>query len=207
MRRHPQVHFRLSLEQVHDPERRGGGVGLAGYRAERREIAVDEAGSNLPCRNSLARQSGEEAGIAARPDDDGAIERRRQPVERLVARRRVRDQLGDHRIVERRDLGACLDAGIDADVGRQFQRHDPAGRGQKAALGILGIKPRLDGVAVDADLRLLERQFFAGGDAELPFDQIEAGDRFGHRMLDLQARVHLHEPEAVRRAARRCRRR
>ena len=28
-------------------------------------------------------------------------------------------------------------------------------------------------------------------------DQIEAGDRFGDRMLDLKPRVHLHEPEAV----------
>ena len=31
------------------------------------------------------------------------------------------------------------------------------------------------------------------GDAQLPLDQIEAGDFFGHRVLDLQARVHLHE--------------
>ena len=47
-------------------------------------------------------------------------------------------------------------------------------------------------------LILRERQLLAGGDAELPFDQIEAGDRFGDRMLDLQPRVHFHEPEAVR---------
>ena len=38
---------------------------------------------------------------------------------------------------------------------------------------------------------------FAGRDAELPFDEIEAGDRLGDGMLDLQARVHLHEPEAA----------
>ena len=47
----------------------------------------------------------------------------------------------------------------------------------------------------------------AGGDAELPFDEIEAGDRFGHRMLDLQPRVHLHEPERRPTAVRLCRRR
>ena len=40
-------------------------------------------------------------------------------------------------------------------------------------------------------------KLLAGGDAELPFHQIEAGDRFGDRMLDLQPRVHLHEPEAA----------
>ena len=32
-------------------------------------------------------------------------------------------------------------------------------------------------------------------DAQLPLDQVDAGDRLGHRMLDLQPRVHLHEVE------------
>ena len=39
--------------------------------------------------------------------------------------------------------------------------------------------------------------FSPAGDAELPFDQIETGDRFRHRMLDLEPRVHLDEPERV----------
>jgi hypothetical protein len=30
-----------------------------------------------------------------------------------------------------------------------------------------------------------------------PFDQVEAGDGFGHGVFDLQPRVHLHEPETV----------
>ena len=47
------------------------------------------------------------------------------------------------------------------------------------------------------DLVLRQRQRLAGGDAQLPFDQIEAGDHLGDRMLDLQAGVHLHEPDAV----------
>ena len=64
--------------------------------------------------------------------------------------------------------------------------------------GILGIKPRLHRVAVKPQLILLERQGLAVGDTELPFHQIEPGDRLGDRMLDLQARVHLHEPEGVR---------
>ncbi len=44
---------------------------------------------------------------------------------------------------------------------------------------------------------LVEGQGFAGRDPQLPFDEIEPGDRLGHRVLDLQARVHLHEVEAV----------
>ena len=43
-----------------------------------------------------------------------------------------------------------------------------------------------------------ERQRFAGGHAQLPLDQIEPGDHLGHRMLDLQPGVHLHEVELVR---------
>ena len=47
------------------------------------------------------------------------------------------------------------------------------------------------------DLVLAQRQLLAGGDAELPFDQIEPGHRLGHRVLDLQPRIHLHEVEAL----------
>jgi hypothetical protein len=51
-------------------------------------------------------------------------------------------------------------------------------------------------VAVDAQLILLERKRLAAGHAQLPFDQVEPGDRLGDRMLHLQPRVHLHEEEA-----------
>ena len=45
---------------------------------------------------------------------------------------------------------------------------------------------------------LLERQLLARRDTELPFHEIEPGDRLGHRVLNLQSRIHLHEPVAVR---------
>ncbi len=38
-------------------------------------------------------------------------------------------------------------------------------------------------------------QFLAGGDADLLEDQVDVGDHLGHRMLDLDARVHLDEIE------------
>src|SRR5207249_1533376 len=37
----------------------------------------------------------------------------------------------------------------------------------------------------------------AGGDAELPYDEIETRDCFGDGMLHLQPRDHVHEPESV----------
>ena len=42
---------------------------------------------------------------------------------------------------------------------------------------------------------LRERQVAAGGDADLLEHQVDAGDHLGHRMLDLDARVHLDEVE------------
>src|ERR1044071_183890 len=53
-------------------------------------------------------------------------------------------------------------------------------------------------MALQCDLVLAQRQALAGRDAELPFDEIETGDRLRHRMLDLQPRVHLHEIDVLR---------
>ena len=58
---------------------------------------------------------------------------------------------------------ARFDAGIDAQALalRKLQRQQLAGRRQKAALGIFGIKPRLDGVAVERHLRLASSGSFS----------------------------------------------
>ena len=40
-----------------------------------------------------------------------------------------------------------------------------------------------------------ERQRLARGDPDLLAHEIEAGDQLGHRVLDLEPRVHLHEVE------------
>ena len=48
------------------------------------------------------------------------------------------------------------------------------------------------------DVALLESQLLPGRDAYLPLDQVESGDHFGDRVLDLQSGVHLHEEELVR---------
>ena len=59
----------------------------------------------------------------------------------------------------------------------------------------LGVEPRLDGVAVEADVLLPDRQRLASGDADLQLDEVEPGDHLRDRMLHLQARVHLQEVE------------
>jgi hypothetical protein len=71
--------------------------------------------------------------------------------------------------------------------------HRAAGR-QEAARRVLRVDPCLDGVP--ADLRdSPARQWFSRRYPDLPFDQVKAGHEFGHRVLDLQPGVHLHEEE------------
>ena len=87
---------------------------------------------------------------------------------------------------------------------RQAQAFEPAGAGQEAGFRILGVQAHFDRVAVaGAIASCAQRQRFAGGDAQLPFDQVQAGHHLGDRMLDLQARVDLHEVEVARPVGRR----
>ena len=50
-------------------------------------------------------------------------------------------------------------------------------------------------MAGEFDVRLGVAERLAGGDADLLAHQIDAADHLGHRMLDLQPRVHLDEGE------------
>lgn len=68
-----------------------------------------------------------------------------------------------------------------------------AGMGLKAF--VFGAQPHFDGMAVETNLLLRQRQGFAARHANLPFDQIKARQCLGHRMLDLQSGIHLHQIE------------
>ena len=71
---------------------------------------------------------------------------------------------------------------------------DPARAGDEG-LGILRVNSALYGMAAQHDVVLHQPQRRAGGDADLLAHQIEPGDRFRHRVLDLQAGVHFDEVE------------
>src|SRR5260221_9284491 len=60
---------------------------------------------------------------------------------------------------------------------------------------VLGIDPALDRVAIKFYVALLDCEVAAGGNADLLEDEIDIGDHFCHRMLNLYARVHLDEIE------------
>ncbi len=77
------------------------------------------------------------------------------------------------------------------------QMRQCAGCGQKALGHVFGIKAAFKRVPVDAQFLLGHGQALARGNAQLPFNQIDARDGFGHGVFDLQTRVHFHEPEPV----------
>ena len=89
-----------------------------------------------------------------------------------------------------------IDGGIDAHAepaGRMIGQ-DLAGRGPER-LRVFRIDAALDGVAVEFHVVLRELEVAAGGDADLLDHEVDVGDHLGHRMLDLDARVHLDEIE------------
>ena len=131
--------------------------------------------------------------------DVEAVQRRAEALRGLRAIRAVGAHLGDQRVVEQRDVAALDDARIDPDaLARGLQvALEPTGRGQKAARRVLGVDPGLDRPAVLPDVVLGQRERLPGRDAQHLLDQIEAGCELGHRVLDLEARVHLEEIEAA----------
>ena len=116
---------------------------------------------------------------------------------RLLARAAVGDDLGHHRVEVGRDDVAGGDAAVHAHAGagREVQHLHAARRGREAHRGVLGVQARLDRVA--DGLRRLALELAAGGHVQLQLDQVQAGDGLGDRVLDLQARVDLHEGEAL----------
>ncbi len=84
---------------------------------------------------------------------------RRSARERLGAIRAGDDDLGDQRIVERRDLRAVLDPGLDARVGGKARAVSSPLEGRNWRCRILGIEAHLDRCAAPA--RRLERESLA----------------------------------------------
>ena len=71
------------------------------------------------------------------------------------------------------------------------------GDGKEVVLGILGVDATFDRRAALANVLLAERKRLAGRDLDLCPHEVDAGDHFGDRMLDLDARVHLEEIEVA----------
>src|SRR6516162_4408043 len=71
-------------------------------------------------------------------------------------------------------------------------RYDAWGRSESGRR-VFGVDAALDGHALVRDILLTESKRLAGGDPNLLPHEIDAGDQFGHRVLDLDAGVYLDE--------------
>ena len=98
-----------------------------------------------------------------------------------------RNQFRDERVVEDRNVLAWRRTAVVADSrsGWCSQVDNAARRRQEIALGVLGIHAAFNGRTKPSYMFLMDRQFFTRGDANLFPHQIDSGDQFGHRMLDL----------------------
>ena len=180
-RRHARRFRRLALARCEEPLHEAG---------------REPAGDGTPGRAGSRWCSGIEVLDAL---DDEEVERPPHAGDRLLAVAAVDDQLGDQRVVVRRDDVVLVAVRVDAHAGAAGQvegrelaratarrcsgssalmRHSMAWpRGLQAASGSPSGSP-----AATCDLQL---------------HQVDAGDHLGHRVLDLDARVHLHEVEAA----------
>ena len=115
------------------------------------------------------------------------------------------DQLGEQRIVGRVGRVAGIAIAVDANIraGGWLERaeHATAGPGRPVGLHRLDVDAELHRHAArrrpDAAAETKLRQGGAIRQPQLQLDQIQARDRFRHRMLDLQARVRLDEIEGA----------
>ncbi len=112
----------------------------------------------------------------------------------------MHDQLGQEAVIGGRHPVAVFKAPVPA---HPFARRvvtdatdDPRLR-HKAGGRVFGNDAGLDGVPAQGDGVLRQGQGLAGGHAQLPLYQVQPRHHFGHRMLDLEAGVHLEEIHPV----------
>src|SRR5262245_6817959 len=111
----------------------------------------------------------------------------------------VDDQLCQKGIVERRDEVTGIAMGVQPNTGtlRPLPVTDASGARAKSVLRRLGVDAAFDGVTEKANIRLLERQWFAAGNPQLLRYEIHSRDHFGHGMFHLNAGIHLQKKKLV----------
>src|SRR5580692_7030821 len=161
-------------------------------------MLVEKARSSLASYKSrMPYHRGKESAVGGQPECNRVFERQNESPPCFFPCRAMCDHLCEHRIVERGYSLTRGDSVVDAHTCSRCRTpidQGPALR-QEIFTRVFGVKARLDSVTGKRNLLLLKRQRLAGRDAQLPFDQIKPGNRLGHRMLDLQPRVHFEKVE------------
>ena len=158
----------------------------------------EKACGRLPSQECRLIQNMSQTGLVClQAQKRGICQRAPQATNRHIARTAVGDDLGQQGVIVGGDRVACPDAVVDADAfARRWspEQHRPGG-GQELVGRVFGIESRLDGMAAKYDVFLRPGQWLPTGQANLPLDDIDAGHQFRHRVLHLQAGVHLQETE------------
>ena len=91
------------------------------------------------------------------------------------------------------DDRACFDPCIQPHAGGRSPKGDLARLGAEVFGRALGGDADFDGVPVELHIRLRQCQRLAPRDAQLPFNQVDAGDCLGYGVFHLQAGVHFQK--------------
>ena len=155
----------------------------------------------------LADEPAQEPQVRRQPEDDRLVERRsragRAPRPGRGHRRRSSPASGrtGRRPSSRGSIPASTRIRPSASTGqwrastRPVAGRNPASASSAYSRTSTAWPPR---VSDRVDLRLVEPERLAGGDPELVGDEVATGHDLGHRVLDLEARVHLEEEERGR---------
>ena len=164
--------------------------------AERARAAGSASGSRSSCRRrgtpGERRASAGTAGSSSTPPTSVSASAARSFAIASSRVGAVGDQLRDHRVVARPDRVALVHPTIDADRARQ---PEPLDATRSAAGSVRGSSAYSRTSIAWPARRAVRLELVALGDPDLLGDQIEAGHRLGHRVLDLDPRVQLEEEE------------
>src|SRR5436190_5356991 len=133
----------------------------------------------------------EEGDGGRRPLDDEGFQCEPHLRQRLFTVASLTDDLGDHRIVERRHRVAGVDVRVETHTvaARRMERHDATRGRLEVSVPILGVDATLDDVAAKR-WQLVNAERMACRDTDLLLHEIDPGQHLRHRMLDLDPRVH-----------------
>ena len=172
------------------------GAGVDRRAEDRRVVAVEKAGVDVVAEPGRGpQQLDEQVAVGDDPVQPGPSECVGELGAGLRPGRRVRDHLGEQRVVVHADDRTGRHPAVDADIARHLEARQRAALGQEG--GVLGVEPGLHGVSGQAGGGDLRRQRQTLRDQQLKPDQVEPGDELGDRVFHLQAGVHLQEEEGA----------
>src|SRR5271156_1220368 len=163
-------------------------------------MGVEEAGMDLALRKGRMReQTIEKCRIGRAAEQYEVLKREACTRDRFAAAGAVRNELREHRVERRGHLLSFAHAAVDPDARtlRQTEPQDAAGGRREITRRLLGVDAGFDCVSALADVILAKSQPLTHRHPKLRCDEIDTGYRLGHRMLDLEARVHFQKIEGA----------